>query len=849
MKTKALLSRIALLLSILLLFSTIAACDGFSDRSEDEEVPTNTSSLRLTVYDGSIPAKHPQLDDKAWKPAEKMPLLNKEPLEPGYVKTYIALLRNEGEQAEQADFYFKIKGELGKIAEVMTVTIFVSDFNTNDPVGTASDLPLSELLSAKNLFLTSVIEPGAAYLISMRFKVSESASAEYAGTSDIGAKIYLACDSRKVDTTDSECEVTTDSYKGEDVYLNDEKFNWDSSTISTAGGKCYILLNIKDSGYLRFYLSLKSTNAYGIFIVELNGQEHSSFGGNYSNEFFVMPVSRGDRIRLIYTSETPGAMGDWASAHDVCLRDYAEEDTVPDDTTPEESVFESATEGGASDESISEDVSSEESVPEDVASEESIPEDADADDFENGSIPEADEESEFESIPIETQKRPKLDSELWSYQNTDKYVYGTVTDEHGNLIDVWASQNHDDNSKATLSFNIYQRGKVSFSVRVPCEYNHDKLTVYVNKKEYYGETHPYVFTNLNTWSESLTVEVYPGDVLSFVYTKDASVNLGEDCAYIRNLQFTPVTDEETTDNVEDTSAEKPFDPMDFESNFSYRYQNMDYGEVHNSLGETHMAFYTINNTRDTYALLVLSPRQDGYVKFQFSVTSENPNDVFYIMLNGEGIFSTNEKNEYFDNYSIPLTDEDLLEIYYYKGSNSDYGSDFAMIRNLAFFPGDVEAPDAPVAPDDTEIPEDTVAPEDTTEPEETQPESSGKLEFIDIEYFSTYTYDYNGKHQVWYTTNEGLHDTTATLAFYAPADGYISFDFTISSEGGCDLFIVYVNGGFAAGSSGNTSTQLEPATIEVSAGDYVQFTYTKDSEGNGGVDKVTITDIKFHRYD
>lgn len=106
---------------------------------------------------------------------------------------------------------------------------------------------------------------------------------------------------------------------------------------------------------------------------------------------------------------------------------------------------------------------------------------------------------------------------------------------------VITSQNHGDSSTSTMTITAEAAMTIEFSYKVSSESNYDKFSVSLNgsqKFEISGDS------GENTNYKSITITMNVGDVLTFTYKKDYSVNRGNDCAYIKGLTIT------TTEMVE-----------------------------------------------------------------------------------------------------------------------------------------------------------------------------------------------------------------------------------------------------------------------------------------------------------
>ena len=89
-----------------------------------------------------------------------------------------------------------------------------------------------------------------------------------------------------------------------------------------------------------------------------------------------------------------------------------------------------------------------------------------------------------------------------------------------------------------------------------------------------------------------------------------------------------------------------------------------------------------------------------------------------------------------------------------------------------------------------------------------------------------------------YTSMNHDHYSSSEITFTFNSNMVFKFDYTVSSERNCDMFYIKINGLDYDSYSGSYSKV--PVEIEVNSGDYITFSYVKDSSVNNGTDNVII---------
>lgn len=93
------------------------------------------------------------------------------------------------------------------------------------------------------------------------------------------------------------------------------------------------------------------------------------------------------------------------------------------------------------------------------------------------------------------------------------------------------------------------------------------------------------------------------------------------------------------------------------------------------------------------------------------------------------------------------------------------------------------------------------------------------------------------------STNKG-NNSSSTYKITAPCDMRVSFSYKTSSESGYDYFYIKKNGSQLKKDSG-TQSSYTSYTVDLNKGDYLTFTYSKDSSQSSGNDCVYIKDLTY----
>ena len=172
-----------------------------------------------------------------------------------------------------------------------------------------------------------------------------------------------------------------------------------------------------------------------------------------------------------------------------------------------------------------------------------------------------------------------------SISNSSSYSW-TVS---GNSL---TSTNKSASSKSEYRITAYSSVTVSFNYSTSSEGNYDVLYIKKNGSTVYSTSG----TTGTIYSGSVSLNY--GDYISFIYSKDGSVNSGSDCAYITNLKIT--SDSTTTSTATASCADVDGYVYSYGSSESY---SVTYGEEY-ALPVPTRTGYTFGGWQDQYGNLV-----------------------------------------------------------------------------------------------------------------------------------------------------------------------------------------------------------------------------------------------------
>ena len=117
-----------------------------------------------------------------------------------------------------------------------------------------------------------------------------------------------------------------------------------------------------------------------------------------------------------------------------------------------------------------------------------------------------------------------------------------------------------------------------------------------------------------------------------------------------------------------------------------------------------------------------------------------------------------------------------------------------------------------------------------------------------VDYRDSITFKDVNNNGTFVSQNKGMSSSSAYMDIRFTGAGVFTFTYTVSSESGWDKFNIYAQSDgvsyrqIVSGASGEVTATL---TLNIVAGDYIFFQYTKDSGGNRGSDTVTLSNMVF----
>ena len=117
-----------------------------------------------------------------------------------------------------------------------------------------------------------------------------------------------------------------------------------------------------------------------------------------------------------------------------------------------------------------------------------------------------------------------------------------------------------------------------------------------------------------------------------------------------------------------------------------------------------------------------------------------------------------------------------------------------------------------------------------------------------VDYRDSITFKDVNNNGTFVSQNKGMSSSSAYMDIRFTGAGVFTFTYTVSSESGWDKFNIYAQSDgeayrqIVSGASGEVTATL---TLNIAAGDYVFFQYSKDSGGNRGSDTVTLSNMVF----
>ncbi|MGB1042894.1 MAG: C10 family peptidase, partial [Tenacibaculum sp.] len=245
----------------------------------------------------------------------------------------------------------------------------------------------------------------------------------------------------------------------------------------------------------------------------------------------------------------------------------------------------------------------------------------------------------------------------------------TITSTTNGFSTKAAAINNNSTSKFSITKNFSSATEISFDTKVSSEKNYDYLTFYIDDvkvTEWSGNTEWENFTqNITAGSHTLTWE----------YNKDAYVSLGEDTAWVDNI------------NLGDTDTPVASDiVIDFETNdFSQAEINTNWitTQANNSIVAQSN---TTNHNQKSELTLTTNYNEAKTINFDFKVSSEQNYDFLLLTVDGITLEQWSGNIDW-TSYSLNISSGNhIIEWIYKKDFSVSSGDDKAWIDNIVITP-------------------------------------------------------------------------------------------------------------------------------------------------------------------
>ena len=433
------------------------------------------------------------------------------------------------------------------------------------------------------------------------------------------------------------------------------------------------------------------------------------------------------------------------------------------------------------------------------------------------------------------------------------------------------STNKRDNSTSNYTITVYSAVTVTFRYKTSSESGYDKLYVKKNGSSLFN-------CSGSTSYVSYSINLSSGDTLTFTYSKDGSASNGSDCAYITDLSFAPVVTSTAAASCSEVSE------------FAY-----EAGSVCNKEVTYDSAFTLPVPTRRGYSFLGWF---SGETKIEDGVWRYDANLILTarwavggntITLNPDGgsVPSTSIPVMYDSTYTLPTPTRTGYTFLGWYNGNIQYVSgfwtglyDITLVARweantyTVTYADSVESPadvmvtfnyNYPGSVDTLTILTDGEVLQYPTNPVRsgylfagwytdssctTQYHFSGTIEedmtlyakWVTYTTSNDYSYPWSVSGSSLTSTNKRNSSTSSyTITVYSSVT--VTFRYKTSSESGYDRLYVKKNGSNLFNCSGITS--YSSYSVNLSAGDTLTFTYSKDGSQASGSDCAYITDLSF----
>ena len=438
-------------------------------------------------------------------------------------------------------------------------------------------------------------------------------------------------------------------------------------------------------------------------------------------------------------------------------------------------------------------------------------------------------------------------ADLPSHEHATEQIYTVKNDENYpfDLADgLLTSTNHDDNSASYFVITAEKDFTLLLEYRTSSEGNCDHLYIYRNDATIVDLSG--VYYDFTPYEIALSA----GDTVTICYSKDGGVNNGDDCAYVRLLTATTLVGK--TDVIEPTCTEDgscyeivycicgeelwgqtvTLPALDHADELNYTTANDENYPFDLADG----LLTSTNHDNNSASYFVITAERDFTLLLEYMTSSEGC-DYLRIYLNEELLMETGGVHDDFSQYEITLSKGDAVTICYSKDGSVNTENDCAYVRLLTNETEKRTEIINRIEPTCTE----EGSYEEITRCGRCDTELSRQtvtLPMLEHDFELNYTtendadYPFTVIDNLIISTNH-THDSSSTFTITAKRDFTLEIEYLVSSEGSWDYLRVYHNENRIIETSGTDYTDLRYCSFELSEGDTVRITYSKD----GGTDR------------
>lgn len=368
------------------------------------------------------------------------------------------------------------------------------------------------------------------------------------------------------------------------------------------------------------------------------------------------------------------------------------------------------------------------------------------------------------------------------------------------------STNKSSSSNSVYRFTFSASGTFRFNESISSNSYNDYIKVYKNGNIQSS------YTLYGTDSKSgNSISVTNGDVIEFKFERGTSTSTGTNSATISNISFTYGTTPSSSSGSSSVPQSMYFSITNDYSH-PWTFSNTSSTSVNAKVYDT----FGYSSSTLTYRFT-----QSGTVSIEVSGHSNSSSSYCEIYIRGSYVTSVYGTSSWTRSYSVSSGDE--IVFVYYKNNSSTSSSTY-MQANITFSPSQATASSSIRS-------------------------SSGSSSRPNSDYF----YVTNDSVYPWAETSTSITSTNKTdsssskyrFTFYY--DGTFSFSESASTESGYDKLNVYLDGSILSAYTISGTESNTNCSIRVSAGDYIEFEYNKDSSSSSGSDTVTVSNISFAR--